>query len=65
MLRRVLRPRTVGYLATAIAVVATSVVFVLGRGGHITLHGIGADAVVGKDQLAGLKVQVATKRVDR
>lgn len=65
MLRRMLRPRIVGYLATAIAVLAISVVFVVSRGGHITLQGIVADAVVGKDQLAGLKVRVATKGVDR
>jgi hypothetical protein len=65
MLRRLLRPRTMGYMATAIAVLAVSVAFVVGRGGHITLHGIAADAVVGKDQLAGLKVRVATKGVDR
>lgn len=65
MLRRMLRPRTVGYLATAIAVLAITVVFVVSRGGHISLQGIVADAVVGKDQLAGLKVRVATKGVDR
>jgi hypothetical protein len=64
MLRRVLRPRTVGYLATALAVLAISVVFVVSRRGDITLHGIAADAVIGKDQLAGLKVRVAAKRID-
>jgi hypothetical protein len=63
MLRRVLRPRVV-LPATAIALALGGAVFVLRSGGQITLNGIVVKGLVGKDQLADLRVRVAARGIN-